>query len=145
MRQETLISGVIFPRIMHGRGRISAGVYSLAHSSHFLISGSYSYFTKFEKFVDDPLYPDVNGEVKGKDGPVRVGYFSTISDASKDFIKACIKVGIPYSADFNTPSGTQGVNRVSMWCIFFYERTLKWLYRSVSHNQTRRQEFELIF
>ncbi|KIM36177.1 GMC oxidoreductase [Hebeloma cylindrosporum] len=72
------------------------------------------YFTKFEKFVDDPLYPDVNSKVKGKDGPVRVGYFNTVSDGSKDFIEACIKVGIPYSADFNTPPGTRGVNRVSI-------------------------------
>ncbi|KDR78822.1 hypothetical protein GALMADRAFT_244405 [Galerina marginata CBS 339.88] len=70
------------------------------------------YFTKFEKYVDDPEYPDVNTSVKGKDGPVRVGYFSTVSEGSKDFIKACTTVGIPYSADFNTPPGTRGVNRV---------------------------------
>ncbi|KAF4614077.1 hypothetical protein D9613_007925 [Agrocybe pediades] len=60
------------------------------------------YFTKFETYVDDRDYPDVNSEVKGKNGPVRVGYYSWISEGSKDFIKACTKIGIPYSADFNT-------------------------------------------
>ena len=47
------------------------------------------------------------------DGPVRVGYFSYISEASKAYIKSCIKLGIQYSPDFNTTLGTRGVNRVS--------------------------------
>jgi len=105
----------------HGHGRISTGGYSsLALSAllFFLIFGPFSYFTKFEKFVDDPLYPDVNSKVKAKDGPVRVGYFNTVSDGSNDFIKACIKAGIPYSDDFNTPPGARGVNRVSIRCLF---------------------------
>ncbi|TFK33226.1 hypothetical protein BDQ12DRAFT_691444 [Crucibulum laeve] len=70
------------------------------------------YFTKFETYKDDPAYPDVNSSLKGKDGPVRVGYFSTVSEGSKDFIKACTKVGIPFSPDFNTTMGPRGVNRV---------------------------------
>ncbi|KAF8969147.1 hypothetical protein BDZ97DRAFT_1915510 [Flammula alnicola] len=60
------------------------------------------YFTKFEKYEDNPNYPDVDIKAKGKDGPMRVGYFSTISEGSKDFIKACTQVGIPFNADFNT-------------------------------------------
>ncbi|KAF8150868.1 hypothetical protein B0H34DRAFT_665906 [Crassisporium funariophilum] len=72
------------------------------------------YFTKFETFVADPEYPDVNSAVRGKTGPVRVGYHSTVSQSSKDFIKTCMKFGIPYSADFNTTNGTRGVNRVRL-------------------------------
>jgi len=124
-RQETLTNGVILPTMKHGHGRISTGEYSsLALSALFflLIFGPFSYFTKFEKFVDDPLYPDVNSKVKGNDGPVRVGYFNTVSDGSKDFIEACVKAGIPYSADFNTPPGARGVNRVSIRCLFFGKR-----------------------
>ncbi|KAH9481290.1 Dehydrogenase str4 [Psilocybe cubensis] len=70
------------------------------------------YFKKFEKYVDDPEYPDVTSAVKGTDGPVRVGYFSSICQNSKDFITACTKIGIPYNRDFNTTEGTRGVNRV---------------------------------
>ncbi|CAA7266838.1 unnamed protein product [Cyclocybe aegerita] len=70
------------------------------------------YFTKFEKYVDDPAYPDVNTQVKGRDGPMRVGYFSSVSEGSKDFIKTCTKLGIPYAPDFNTSVGTRGVNRI---------------------------------
>ncbi|KAF9477187.1 alcohol oxidase [Pholiota conissans] len=72
------------------------------------------YFNKFEKYVEDPAYPDVNTTMKGKEGPMRVGYFSSMSEGSKDFIKACVKAGIPYSPDFNTNAslGTRGVNRV---------------------------------
>lgn len=79
-----------------------------------------SYFTKFEKYSDDPDYPDVNSSAKGKDGPMNIGYYSDISEGSKDFIKACTQSGIPYSADFNTnPTlGTRGVNRVS-YSVFF--------------------------
>ncbi|PPQ94473.1 hypothetical protein CVT25_001106 [Psilocybe cyanescens] len=66
-----------------------------------------SYFKKFEKYVDDPEYPDVTSSVKGTNGPVRVGYFSSVSQGSKDFITACTKIGIPYNRDFNTTEGTR--------------------------------------
>lgn len=72
-----------------------------------------SYFRKFEKFVDDPDFPDAKSANKGKDGPIRIGYHSTMSEGSKDFIKACMNIGIPYSPDFNAGLGTRGVNRVS--------------------------------
>ncbi|KAF8638297.1 hypothetical protein AX17_002317 [Amanita inopinata Kibby_2008] len=70
------------------------------------------YFNKFEKYEYDANYPTVDTNTKGNDGPVRVGYFSGICKSSKDFIEACRTVGIPYSADFNQPAGTMGVNKV---------------------------------
>ncbi|KAF9467982.1 hypothetical protein BDZ94DRAFT_1372827 [Collybia nuda] len=70
------------------------------------------YFTKFENYVHNPEYPEVDITKKGSRGPMRIGYFSTISQPSKYFVKACISVGIPYSSDFNSPQGTRGVNRM---------------------------------
>ncbi|TFK27798.1 alcohol oxidase [Coprinopsis marcescibilis] len=70
------------------------------------------YFRKYEKYVPHPEFPDVDLSVKGKDGPVEIGYFSEVSEGSKLFIKACQRVGIPYSPDFNTSKGTLGVNKV---------------------------------
>lgn len=71
------------------------------------------YFRKFERYTPDTSFPLVDEKVKGSDGPVQVGYFNYISEASKQFIKACMNIGIPYSPDFNTSAGTRGVNRVS--------------------------------
>ncbi|KAK0484601.1 hypothetical protein IW261DRAFT_1457701 [Armillaria novae-zelandiae] len=70
------------------------------------------YFNKFEKYSADPDYPQVDPAHRGSEGPVRIGYFNAITQSSKDFIKACVNVGIPYSPDFNGPSGTLGANRV---------------------------------
>ncbi|KAK0223979.1 hypothetical protein IW262DRAFT_1473502 [Armillaria fumosa] len=70
------------------------------------------YFNKFEKYSADPDYPQVDPAHHGSGGPVRIGYFSTIAQSSKDFVKACVNVGIPYTPDFNGPNGTLGVNRV---------------------------------
>lgn len=75
---------------------------------------SQRYFKKFEKYIDHPEYPDVDKLLKGADGPMHVGYFSSVSEGSKDFIKACTKIGIPYNTDFTTTDGTRGVNRVSV-------------------------------
>ncbi|KIY51724.1 alcohol oxidase [Fistulina hepatica ATCC 64428] len=70
------------------------------------------YFAKFEKCVNDPDYPfDITA--RGINGPVQVGYFSSISNISKSFINACVNVGIPHSSDFNGRQGTLGVNRVA--------------------------------
>ncbi|KAF8882575.1 GMC oxidoreductase-domain-containing protein [Infundibulicybe gibba] len=69
------------------------------------------YFTKFEKYSYDPEYPDLDPKTKGSDGPVRIGYFSDISQSSKDFIDSCTEIGIPHSADFNNIKSTGGVNR----------------------------------
>ncbi|EAU85330.2 hypothetical protein CC1G_07600 [Coprinopsis cinerea okayama7 len=70
------------------------------------------YFNKFEKYVPHPDFPDVDVSVKGQEGPMKVGYFSEVSEGSKLFIKACQNVGIPFSPDFNTSKGTLGVNKV---------------------------------
>ncbi|KAF7374604.1 L-sorbose 1-dehydrogenase [Mycena sanguinolenta] len=70
------------------------------------------YFTKFEKYTRDPAYPAVNTSERGSTGPIRVGYFNTVSEHSKAFLKACEQVGIPLVADFNGPNGTMGASRV---------------------------------
>ncbi|KAF8896484.1 hypothetical protein BD779DRAFT_1608694 [Infundibulicybe gibba] len=72
------------------------------------------YFTKFEKYSYNPEHPDLDPKAKGSDGPVRIGYFSDISQSSKDFINSCKKTGIPHSADFNTITSAGGVNRVAI-------------------------------
>ncbi|KAG5339819.1 hypothetical protein C0989_003501 [Termitomyces sp. Mn162] len=70
------------------------------------------YFTKFERYQPHPDYPLVNTAVRGSSGPIRIGYFNTVSETSKAFIKACTSVGIPFSPDFNVSSGTLGVSRI---------------------------------
>ncbi|KAG6856903.1 hypothetical protein H0H87_012485 [Tephrocybe sp. NHM501043] len=70
------------------------------------------YFTKFERYQPHPEYPLVDTAVRGSSGPIRIGYYNTVTDASKAFIKACTSVGIPFTPDFNVASGTMGVSRV---------------------------------
>ncbi|KAK0468992.1 uncharacterized protein EV420DRAFT_1472302 [Desarmillaria tabescens] len=70
------------------------------------------YFNKFEKYSADPDYPHVNPAHRGSKGPIRIGYFGTIAQSSKDFIKACVDIGIPYNPDFNGPDGTMGAGRI---------------------------------
>ncbi|KAF5391701.1 hypothetical protein D9757_002551 [Collybiopsis confluens] len=67
------------------------------------------YFNKFEKYVPDPRYPEVDTSVRGKHGPIRVGYFNFITNSAKAFIDSCIEIGIPFTPDFNGPRGTMGV------------------------------------
>ncbi|KAF5382020.1 hypothetical protein D9615_004437 [Tricholomella constricta] len=69
------------------------------------------YFTKFERYQPHPEYPLVNTNVRGSSGPVRIGYFNTVTATSKAFIKACTVLGIPFTHDFNVASGTLGVSR----------------------------------
>ncbi|KAG6819525.1 hypothetical protein H0H93_011028 [Arthromyces matolae] len=71
------------------------------------------YFTKFERYQPHPDYPLVDTTVRGSSGPVRIGYFNTVSEPSKAFIQACTNVGIPFTPDFNVASGTLGVSRIS--------------------------------
>ncbi|KAK1231639.1 hypothetical protein PQX77_005237 [Marasmius sp. AFHP31] len=66
------------------------------------------YFRKFEKYLPDPRYPEVDDSVRGKNGPVRVGYFNTVTKSAKAFVESCVKVGIPFTPDFNGPEGTMG-------------------------------------
>lgn len=70
------------------------------------------YFTKFEKFNPHPDYPLVDAAARGNSGPVNVGYFNTVTNASKAFVRACVEVNIPFTHDFNGPNGTLGVSRV---------------------------------
>ncbi|KAJ7168519.1 hypothetical protein C8R46DRAFT_1091908 [Mycena filopes] len=70
------------------------------------------YFNKLEKYTGDARYPDVDTSVRGSSGPVRVGFFNTVSEHSKAFLRACEQVGIPLVADFNGPKGPIGASRV---------------------------------
>ncbi|KAF9493164.1 alcohol oxidase [Pleurotus eryngii] len=80
------------------------------------------YFRKFEQFVANPVFspytsfssPDPSvkeGEI-GLTGPVEVGFFNYVSEASKFFVRSCINVGIPYTPSFNGANGTVGVSRI---------------------------------
>ncbi|KAJ7471517.1 hypothetical protein B0H11DRAFT_2040302 [Mycena galericulata] len=70
------------------------------------------YFTKFEKYTPDVAYPLVDASERGSAGPVRVGYFNTVSAHSKAFLTACAQVGIPLVPDFNGSKGPIGASRV---------------------------------
>ncbi|PFH52938.1 GMC oxidoreductase [Amanita thiersii Skay4041] len=72
------------------------------------------YFRKFENYTHDPSFPEVDVNKKGSDGPVHVGYFTAACKSSLDFVEACKHLGIPYSSDFNQPSGAIGVNKVAV-------------------------------
>ncbi|RDB26168.1 L-sorbose 1-dehydrogenase [Hypsizygus marmoreus] len=70
------------------------------------------YFTKFENYQPHPDYPLVDASARGADGPIKIGYFNTVTNTSKAFIKACVNVGIPFTPDFNVSTGTLGVSRI---------------------------------
>ncbi|RDB25944.1 Alcohol dehydrogenase [acceptor] [Hypsizygus marmoreus] len=97
------------------------------------------YFRKFEKYVPSPTHIGVDASVKGSDGPVRVGYHTTISQPSKDFVTACTELGIPFNFDFNTTSGTCGVSRLSEATSFTHEQCTNFGYEVtyVDENATR--------
>ncbi|KAK2463425.1 hypothetical protein APHAL10511_004511 [Amanita phalloides] len=69
------------------------------------------YFRKFERFQQHPDGPQVDPSLHGNNGPIKIGFFNTISDISKAFIKTCVNVGIPFTSDFNTSVGTLGAGR----------------------------------
>ncbi|KAG6862505.1 hypothetical protein C0995_000053 [Termitomyces sp. Mi166 len=74
----------------------------------------FSYFRKMEKYVPNPKYTkEINAKAKGSDGPVTVGYFTSLHPQCEDFVTSCTNVDIPFSPDFNTSSGTRGVSRVT--------------------------------
>ncbi|KAJ7762038.1 hypothetical protein DFH07DRAFT_739743 [Mycena maculata] len=70
------------------------------------------YFAKFEKYTPDAAYPLVDTSERGATGPVRVGYFNSVSEHSKAFLRACAQVGIPLVPDFNGSKGPIGASRV---------------------------------
>ncbi|ESK94011.1 putative gmc oxidoreductase [Moniliophthora roreri MCA 2997] len=80
------------------------------------------YFRKFEKYTPDPRYPQVDISVRGNSGPVRVGYFNTVSNSAQAFIDACVRVGIPFTPDFNGSNGTMGVSRIMTYVDDKYQR-----------------------
>src|SRR6266545_2886832 len=59
------------------------------------------YFRKFECFQPHLNYPSVDANVRGKTGPVQVGFFNTVSVWCNHFIQACLAAGIPANPDFN--------------------------------------------
>ncbi|KZV93791.1 alcohol oxidase [Exidia glandulosa HHB12029] len=71
------------------------------------------YFLKFEKFHESPEFPAVDVSQRGRSGPVQTGYFGNNSDWGKKFVQACLTLGIPGKADFNTDKGTIGTGKVS--------------------------------
>ncbi|KAJ8490039.1 hypothetical protein ONZ45_g13341 [Pleurotus djamor] len=93
------------------------------------------YFRKFEQYVPHPTFspytalPETHAarsaaaEVEiGKDGPVRVGFYNFVTDASKSFIQACVNLGIKYTPSFNGPNGTMGVSRIMTYIDSIGER-----------------------
>ncbi|KAF9048624.1 hypothetical protein BJ165DRAFT_1461196 [Panaeolus papilionaceus] len=70
------------------------------------------YFRKFESYQPHPDYPGIDESARGRNGPVKVGFYNTITDKSRAFIQAAKKVGIEETKDFNGPNGTNGVARV---------------------------------
>ncbi|KAJ7583617.1 hypothetical protein C8J56DRAFT_213831 [Mycena floridula] len=71
------------------------------------------YFKKFETFVPDAAQPpNIDASVRGSQGPVKTGYFTSITTASLAFVQACMTLGIPYSSNWNSDSGCLGVNRM---------------------------------
>lgn len=115
---EILTNGRVLLTMIRGPGKSLVGMLCSLITFGCVVNFSYRasctrYFRKFERYTPDTSFPLVDEKVKGSDGPVQVGYFNYISEASKQFIKACMNIGIPYSPDFNTSAGTRGVNRVS--------------------------------
>ncbi|KAF9260087.1 alcohol oxidase [Marasmius fiardii PR-910] len=80
------------------------------------------YFRKFEKYIPDARYPEVDASARGNNGPVCVGYFNTVTKTAKAFIESCVKTGIPFTPDFNGPKGTLGASRVLTYVDQNYER-----------------------
>ncbi|KAG7451224.1 alcohol oxidase [Guyanagaster necrorhizus] len=112
------------------RGKMLGGCHLLTiYRAHYGVPGDYDkwatitgdkswtwdnfkqYFTKFEAYAKSTNYTDIDMSNKGTKGPVRVGYFPTLTKHSKAFIDACKGLGIPFSADFNTGENPTGVNR----------------------------------
>lgn len=76
------------------------------------------YFRKFESFQPHPDYPCVDANVRGKTGPVQVGFFNTVSVWCDHFIRACLSAGIPANPDFNGAElNPNGVGRVSIFVV----------------------------
>uniref|UniRef100_A0A8H8CLS0 pyranose dehydrogenase (acceptor) n=1 Tax=Psilocybe cubensis TaxID=181762 RepID=A0A8H8CLS0_PSICU len=80
------------------------------------------YFRRFEAFQPHPDYPEVDASARGLSGPVHVGFYNTVTKASHAFIKSCVAVGIPFTADFNGKNGTIGAGRIMTYVDKNYKR-----------------------
>ncbi|KDR78849.1 hypothetical protein GALMADRAFT_244475 [Galerina marginata CBS 339.88] len=80
------------------------------------------YFRKFEAYQPHPEYPLVDASARGRSGPVHVGYYNTITEPSREFVKSCVAVGIPFTADFNGKGNTNGVSRIMTYVDKTYKR-----------------------
>ncbi|TFK33230.1 GMC oxidoreductase-domain-containing protein, partial [Crucibulum laeve] len=80
------------------------------------------YIKKFEHFHPHPDYPEVDTSVRGSEGPVHIGYFNSVTEASKAFVKACVNVGIPFTPDFGGVNGTGGVSRIMTYVNSKFQR-----------------------
>jgi choline dehydrogenase len=69
------------------------------------------YFIKFEKHEAHRDYP-MDAASRGTSGPVTTGFNSHFMNVSSKWVDACVNLGIPKNPDFNTISGTMGVNRI---------------------------------
>ncbi|GJJ09788.1 hypothetical protein Clacol_004012 [Clathrus columnatus] len=82
------------------------------------------YFLKFEKYNPDPDYPGVDPNERGRDGPVNVGHFGYLTEASKKLFQACVNLGIPLNPDVNSPTrGTLGVTKFFTWNVYWLSVT----------------------
>lgn len=80
------------------------------------------YFNKFETYRPHVDYPLVDASVRGKSGPIQVGYNNYVSELSGAFISSCINIGIPFIPDFNGPRGTIGVSRLMTYIDNMFQR-----------------------
>ncbi|KIK66582.1 hypothetical protein GYMLUDRAFT_157308 [Collybiopsis luxurians FD-317 M1] len=82
-------------------------------------------FRKFEKYTSHPTQPNVDMSGKGTQGPVEVGYHNFVPPSTQPFIEACQNLKIPFSTDFNHPTGSRGVNRVSVKLVTYIDDKLE--------------------
>ncbi|EJD45817.1 alcohol oxidase [Auricularia subglabra TFB-10046 SS5] len=115
---------LVYPRgkLLGGCSSINAMMFHYGSPSDFdewaRISGDdqwswanlHKYFMKFESFNEHPDFP-LDATQRGFSGPVRTG-FNGHSGWCKQFVQACLTLGIPERSDFNTSKGTIGAGRV---------------------------------
>lgn len=111
--QKTLMSGRKLLEMIPGHGKTLLSMLSIRVLFRTPLLMKSRYFNKFERFQPHPDYPQVDASIRGSSGPVRIGYYNTITDTSRAFIRACMNVGIPFTHDFHGTLSTIGVSRVS--------------------------------
>ncbi|OCH93152.1 GMC oxidoreductase [Obba rivulosa] len=66
------------------------------------------YLLKAEKYLPNPAFPNVKVDNRGSSGHIFTRKSEDAAPVNKVIIEACGKLGIPYTEDLNTPSGTLG-------------------------------------